>query len=278
MDRPEELVLYDGVYFTRARGDALGGLTFMAFVIGIVLVMSDATLADLVLPIASLGVFWFVWVAFHGLIAWYHRSSDKRAIIRLFEGEIWAHWQFRAPEWQGIVDAEYQSTCPEEGLGAYMGAVYSSIFGLVIAAILVAVGKFAIKEPQAMPVIWISALAVFLLFLGIGLFQPIQNRRKAQRHRRKAQRVSEPRIWFATDGVYHETLGYTSLKELEKVTDQISTRNAIKFTISVTTVFGGSDHSSSSTHSQRVSFSVPSGCEQQAAQLVRRYRQERLRQ
>ena len=215
MDRPEELVLYDGVYFTRARGDALGGLTFMAFVIGIVLVMSDATLADLVLPIASLGVFWFVWVAFHGLIAWYHRSSDKRAIIRLFEGEIWAHWQFRAPEWQGIVDAEYQSTCPEEGLGAYMGAVYSSIFGLVIAAILVAVGKFAIKEPQAMPVIWISALAVFLLFLGIGLFQPIQNRRKAQRHRRKAQRVS---------------------------------------------------------------FSVPSGCEQQAAQLVRRYRQERLRQ
>jgi apolipoprotein N-acyltransferase len=278
MDRPEVLVLYDGAYFTRARGDALGGLIFMAFVIGIVLAMSDATLGDLALPIASLGVFWFVWVAFHGLIAWHHRSSDRRAIVRLFEGEIWAHWKFHAPEWQGIVDAEYQSSCPEKGLGAYVGAVYSSIFGLVIATILVAVGKFFIKEPEIMPVIWISALAVFLLFLGVGLFQPIQNRQKAQRHRRKAQRVSKPRIWFSSDGVYHETLGYTSLKELEKVTDQTRTRNAITFTISVTTVFGGSDHSSSSTHSQRVSFSVPSGFEQQAAQLVRRYRQERLRQ
>jgi len=278
MDRPEKLVLYDGGYFTEGSGPALGGLAFLAFVAGFVLVVSDVTLAGLVLPIGSMSVLWFVWMAFHSLIAWYHRSSDKRDIIRLFEGKIWEHWKFNASEWQEIVAAEYQSMCPEDGPGAYVGAVYSSIFGLVIAAVLVAAGKYFIKDPQFMPALWILALAVFLLLLGVGLFQPIRDRYKAQRQRRKALRVSEPRIWFASDGVYHETLGYTSLKELQKVTDQTRSRNAIKFTVSVTTVYGGSDNSSSSTHLQNVSFSVPSGCERQAAQLVRRYRQERLRQ
>jgi hypothetical protein len=87
-----------------------------------------------------------------------------------------------------------------------------------------------------------------------------------------------PHIWFASDRVYHETLGYTSLKELEKVTDQTRSRNAIKFTISVTIVAGGSDYSSISTQLQHISFTVPSGCEQHASQLLHRYRQERLRQ
>jgi hypothetical protein len=278
IDSPEELVLNDGSYFALARNSTAIGLALLAFVCGIVLVLYDATLTDLVLPVASLSAFWIVWVAINLTIGLIYRSNDRRAIQRLFHSEIWELWQFHAPKWQGIVDAEYQSMRPEQGPGAYKGVVYSSIFGLVFAVSLVLVGKFAIKSPQAMPVIWISAITLFLVFLGVGLFQPIQNRRKAEGYRRKALRISEPRVWFASDGIYHESLGYTSLKHLEKVTDQSKTKNAITFIISVTTIFGGSEHSSSSTHSQPVSFSVPSGCEQRAGQLARRYRNERLHQ
>ena len=271
MNRPEKLVLYDGGYLAQGLKIALAGISFLIFIGGFAMVMTDAPLAQLILPICGMSSLWFLWVAIYSLVAWYHRSSDKRDIIRLFKGESWAHWQYRSLEWQKIVDAEYQAACPEEGAKPYEGAVNSSIFGLVLAAIMIAAGKFILKDPEIMPTIWVIALAVFLLLLGIGLFQPGYIRLEAEIQRRKAQRVSAPRIWFASEGIYHEALGFTSLKDLKKVTDQTRTRNAIKFTILVT-VSEGSDYL------LPVSYPVPSGCEQQASQLVRRYRQEHLSQ
>ena len=170
MDRPEELVLDGGSYFALAGNSAVIGLAFLAFVCGIVLVFYGAILADLVLPIASLSAIWFAWVAINLIVGLIHIFGDRRAINRLFEGEIWGHWQLRAPEWQGVVEAEYQIMCPEEGLGAYVGAVYSSILGLAFAAILVAVGEFAIKGPPAMPAIWSFAVVVFLGFRSFVQF------------------------------------------------------------------------------------------------------------
>ncbi|MBT7189899.1 MAG: hypothetical protein HN916_06875 [Anaerolineae bacterium] len=93
-------------------------------------------------------------------------------------------------------------------------------------------------------------------------------RYNTNRYRRKALRVVEPRVWFASDGIYHETLGHTSLKELVKVTDQTRSRKAISFTLSIST--------ESSTYSVALPFPVPAGCEERAGKLVRRYRQERL--
>jgi|GEM_PF-1893709 len=272
MNRPEKLVFSDDSYW----GLTVAGLAFLAFGFGVVLAITDVTLADLILPLAALGGFWFVWVVFHGFIAWIHRARDRRAISRMFESEIWERWQFPAREWQAIVNAECNLIAPNcEGARAYVGAVYSSIAGFVFAAILVTVGAFAIQDPLGKTIFRICAVAVFLLFLGVGSLQPISARYKARRYRRRALRVPEPRVWFASDGIYHETLGYTSLKKLKKVTDHIRSRKAIKFTLEVTAVIGhATARNTRFTYLIPYSFPIPSGCEERGARLVRRYRQE----
>ena len=112
-----------------------------------------------------------------------------------------------------------------------MGAIFSSIFGIIFAIIIIVVGVFVIDEPEIKSIIWITAVVVFLLFLGAGLFQPVVAEYNPNRYRRKALRIKEPLVWFPRDGIYHESLGHTSLKELEKVTDQTRSRKAIKFTL-----------------------------------------------
>ncbi|RLD94716.1 MAG: hypothetical protein DRJ13_14675, partial [Bacteroidetes bacterium] len=156
----------------------------------------------------------------------------------------------------------------DEGLEAYKGAIYSSIFGIVFAVILIAIGIFAIEVPEIKIMMWVIALIVFLLFLGVGLFQPMVAKYNAERYCRKALWVAEPRVWFALDGIYHETLGHTSLKDLNKITDQTKSRRTIQFTLVVST--------DSSDDLVEIPFPVPSGCEERAGRLVRRYRQERL--
>jgi hypothetical protein len=109
---------------------------------------------------------------------------------------------------------------------------------------------------------------VFLLFVGAGLFQPLAERYKADKYRRKALRFPEPRIWFGPKDVYHEALGHTSLKELHRVTDQTRSRKAIQFTVEVS--------SESYVDLVKIRFPVPDGYEERAARLVLRYRNVRL--
>jgi hypothetical protein len=213
----------------------------------------------------------FIWGGILGIVTLGHRIAESRAINRMFAGEIWECWQFRSSAWQALVEAECNLISPkDEGLKAYVGAVYSSIFGIIIAIIIIAVGVFAMDEPELKSIMWITAVVVFLLLLGIGLFQPGVARLNANRYRRKALRVAEPRVWFTSDGVYHEALGHTSLKGLEKVIDQTRSGKAIQFTLTVST--------ESSTYSTAIPFPVPSGCEERAGRLVLRYRQECLHQ
>jgi hypothetical protein len=124
-------------------------------------------------------------------------------------------------------------------------------------------------------VVRISSGVVFLLFLGAGLIQPIQARMQARQYRRRALRVTEPRVWFGADGIYHEAFGYTSLKELVKVGDHVKTRQAIRFTTEETTS-SGSDEPGPTTYRLPTLFHVPSGYEEQASRLIQRYRAERL--
>jgi uncharacterized membrane protein HdeD (DUF308 family) len=269
MNKPAKLAFSDEATFKLNRGVVI--IPFVTIIIGfvIVLVTTDAPLTELVVPcVGTLGMGSIVGGIF-GIVALGHRIAEKRAINRMFAGEIWECWQFRSSEWQALVEAECNLISPrDEGLKAYVGAVYSSIVGLIIAIILIAVGVFAMDEPEIKSAMWITAVGVFLLLVGIGLFQPMAARTKANRYRRKSLRVTEPRVWFASDDVYHETRGHTSLKELEKVTDQTRSRKAIQFTLSIST--------ESSTYLAAVPFPVPSGCEERAGRLVRRYRQERL--
>ena len=235
------------------------------------LVTTDATLTELAIPCVGISGIGFIWVGILGIVALGHRIAEIRAINRMFAGEIWECWQFRSSAWQALVEAECNPICPkDEGLNAYVGAVYSSIFGIIIAIIIVAVGAFAIDEPELKSIMWITAVAVFLLLLGIGLFQPKVARYNAYRYRRKALRVAEPCVWFASNGIYHETLGYTSLVGLREVTDQTKSRKAIRFNLKIST-----DESSDFVVYR---FPVPTGYEERAAKLARRYRQERLRQ
>jgi hypothetical protein len=270
MRKPVKLVFSDEASFTLARGDVLVFIAVIASGFILALVTADASVVDLALPCAALSSLWFLWLGLLGIVAWGHRIGEKRAINRMFKGEIWECWQFPSSEWQALVEAECDLISPkDEGLKAYVGAVYSSIFGAIIAMIMVVVGIIVIDDPDIKIAMWIGAMAVFLLLLGIGLFQPVMARYEAYRYHRKALCVSEPRVWFASDGIYHETLGYTSLKELEKVIDQTRSRKAIQFTLAVST--------DTSTSSVAYSFPVPAGCEERAGRLARRYRQERFR-
>jgi hypothetical protein len=269
MNKPAKLTFSDEATFTLTRGIVLIPFVITTFVFVLVLVTTDATLTELALPCAGTSALGFIWGGILGIVALGHRTAEIRAINRMFAGEIWECWQFRSSAWQTLVEAECNLISPkDEGLKAYVGAIYSSIFGIIIAIIIIAVGVFAIDEPELKSIMWITAVAVFLLLLGIGLFQPMVARYNANRYRRKSLRVAEPRVWFASDGIYHEALGHTSLKELEKVTDQTRSRKAIQFTLMVST--------ESSTYSVANSVPVPSGCEERAGRLVRRYRQERL--
>ena len=269
MDRPAKLAFSDEAAFTHAQGVVL--VLFVTLAIGFVLTLAvtDATPTELIVPCVGTSGLGFIVGGIFGIVALGHRIAEMRAINRLFAGEIWECWQFRSLEWQAHVEAECNLISPkDEGVKAYVGAVYSSIFGIIIAIILIAVGVFAIDEPQIKSMMWVIAVIVFILLLGIGLFQPSVARYNANRYRRKSLRVLEPRVWFASDGIYHETLGHTSLKDLEKVADQTRSRKAIRFTLRIST--------DSSTDLVGYPFPVPAGCEGRASKLVRRYRQERI--
>ncbi len=281
MDRPQKLVLSNGISVLQSGiPTAFVGVGFMVFG-GLALTQEGVTLIDLVLPLGALGIFWLVWIVLLLVNTLLESASTRRAINRLFVEGVWQRWQFPADEWQCLVDAEYQVRCPEAGMSVYGGVGCSTIVGIVFAAILIVGGEIYLNiaetkstindGDQVMPYILLLAVALVIVFAGVGLFQPLKQRRDARAYRRKATRVREPRVWFGARGVYHEALGYTSLKALEKVSDHTKSRQEIIFTIMVTA--GDSD----GVWSQPVAFSVPSGCEQEAAQLVRRYRQERLR-
>lgn len=269
MDKPTNLAFSEEATFTFFRAEIL---IFIVIVISgfiAALVISDGSLAELALPGAVMSAVCLGWTGIFVLIARGHRVREKYLIDRMFEGEIWECWQFPSSEWQKLVEAESNLISPkDEGLVAYLGAVYSSIFGIVFAVIIIAIGIFAFDDPEIKTMMWAIALIVFLLFLGAGLFQPLVDRYRADRYRRKALQITEPRVWFASNGIYHEALGHTSLKELHKVTDQTRSRKAIQFTLEVS--------SESSTDLMAIPFPVPSGCEERAGRLVRRFRQERL--
>ena len=278
MDKPDKIILSDGSYFSEGRSGVLAGagiLILAAIIIFTQMDMSGTTLMDFAGLFVLVG-FWVIWMAFYAFLGLAHKFSDKRAINLLFEQEIWQQWQFKSDEWRGIVEKEYQTMRPEDGLGAYVGAVYSGCLGLVIAAILAGVGKFVVEDEQAEPIFMICAVAAFFLLVGVGLFQPLQQRNKARKYLRRTLRVLAPRVWFGRDGIYHEAFGYTSLKDLEKVNDHRKKLKTIKFTVKVVTVMGSSGRFSRSIDFVPLSFSVPSGYDEEAARLVHRYRLELL--
>jgi hypothetical protein len=274
-DRPKRLVLDDGQQFKEATAPVLPGSIIMALIAIAVLTLTKATFKDLLLPFGAIAVIWLAYVGIHVFAGLVNRFRDRRAINRFFRAECWLRWQLQPDEWRAIVDNEYRSMLPEGGVGAYVGAVYSGTFGLAFAAIMILVVVFAIKEESVRRIMLICSGVVFFLFFGAGLIQPIQARLQARKYRRRALRVTEPRVWFGADGIYHEAFGYTSLKELVKVGDHVKRRKAIRFTAEETTS-SGSDEPGPTTYRLPTLFHVPSGYEEQASRLVRRYRAERL--
>ncbi len=275
-DRPRRLVLDDGQQLAQAKGLLFFGLGGLAVIAGITLHFAKATPKDLVLPLGGLGLFWLAFSGIFVVAGLVHRFTDKRAIKRLFRSECWLHWQYPPDEWRDHVESTYRSLLPEPGLRPFVGAVYSGIVGLVLGAILLGVVAFVIQDEGVKPYLQVTAGGVFLLLIGVGLVQPLQERRKARRYRRRALRVQQPRVWFGAEGIYHEAFGHTPLKTLVKVSDLIRRRRAIRFTIEVTTRMGAEGGGSDTTYRLPTLFPVPSGYEKPASELVRRYRAERL--
>ena len=268
MDKPTKLTFSEEATFTYIQGVVLIPLITIISIFVLVLVTTDATLAELTLSFIGTSGLIFVIVGIYGSVVLGHRLFEKRAINCMFSGEIWERWQFSSSDWQHQVESVCNLISPrDEGWEAYTGAIYSSIIGLILAIILIIITFFAVDDPEIKIALYIAAGFVFLLIAGIGLFQPLAAKYRANRYRRKTLKFPEPRVWFGPEGIYHEALGYTSLKELHRVTDQTKSRNAIQFTLVV----------SSDTYDDlvKIRFPVPPGCEERAGILVRRYRQER---
>lgn len=267
MNKPLKLAYSDDAVFQPAKGGLFVFLAIAALGFGLALATSNATIQDLALPCGAVSCLGLIWFGILALVAWGRRLGERQAIDRLFREEIWECWKFSSPEWGALVEAECALICPpDEGIQAYQGAVYSSILGAFLALIMIAVGTFAIQDPTGKLVLWIGAGAVFLLLLFVGLVQPLTDRLESVRYRRKALTIAEPRVWYGPSGIYHETLGYTSLADLERVTDQTGSRKAIQFTLTVST--------ETADDSVAYPFPVPTGCEERASRLVLRYRQE----
>ena len=269
MNKPAKLAFSDEATFRLDRGIVLVPFAFITFVFILVLIIENPPLTVLALPWAAMNVGWLGWVGLLSIVTLGHRIAEIWGINRIFAAEVWECWQFRSSEWKALVEAECNLINPkDEGQNPYAAVINSSIFGAILALIMFAVVQFAVKDPDVKPMLQFTAVGIFLLLVGIGLFEPVVERYNANHYRRKALRVAEPRVWFASDGIYHETLGHTSLEELTKVTDQTRSRKAIQFTLEIST--------DTSTDLMRYPVPVPSGCEERAAKLVRRYRQERL--
>jgi hypothetical protein len=271
---PDDLKLETGPLISGGITPLIVGGGIWIFAVGLGLTQTEnVVLSEWILPLGALSVFWLGWLLIAVIIGLYYKSTTRRDIQRMFEDEIWLEWQFPAAEWQTTIEAVYQDMLPEKG-DARRGGTASGCVGLVLAGIFLAVGRFGINEDQYMPIIIICALAVFLLLLGVGLFQPAKARYDAVQYRRQALRVPEPRFWFGREGIYDEAFGFTSLKELVKVNDHTRSKKTIKFTV-LATVVRGSSHLSVSKYEVPVSFPVPADYKKEAGQLIRRYREER---
>jgi len=269
MEKPIKLAFSDYATFRFLRAEILYFIGLILTVIVIARVTMDDPLAAVTLSEMVMSALCFVWIGVFVVGAWGYRVSETIQINRMFRGEIWECWQFSAPEWESQVDAVSNLISPKlEGSEAYSAVINSSIFGAVVAIIMDIIVFFAVKDPMIKKILWLTSGVIFLLFAGAGLFEPLAAKMEADRYRRKALQFREPRVWFGPDGLYHESLGHTSLKELHKVTDQTKSRKAIQFTIEVS--------SESYDDLVKLRFPVPAGCEERAGNLVRRYRTERL--
>ncbi len=269
MDKPTKLAFSDEATFSFIQGVVL--IPIITIIAGFVLVLvtTDTTLSELTVSFLGTSGLIFIIVGIFGSVALGHRFFEKRAINRMFAGEIWECWQFSSSEWAAQVEGVCNLISPrDEGLEAYMGAVYSGIFGIVAALIMIIITIFIDIDTETKIMLRITAGIVFLMFLGAGLFQPMIDIYKAYRYRQKALKFPEPRVWFGLDDLYHEALGHTSLKGLFKVTDQTKSRKRIQFNCKIVT--------DDSDDLMRIHSPVPAGCEERAGRLVLRYRQERL--
>jgi hypothetical protein len=269
--RPERLVISDGGVWESGRNAALGGLAFLGCVLGLALKTTEATPADLKLPAGALGGFWLLWVGLHAVASLVNRIRDRRAIRRFFGGEIWACWRHSRTGWRELVEAEALASAPP-GLAPFAGAIYSSALGAVFAAAILVMARFAAQRPEHQELMNLSAAGVFLLLLGIGLFQPIAARLRAAAYRRRALRVSEPRVWFGPGGVYEESFGFTPLDPLEGVSDNTRARGVITFTVSSVMLHKSGELYSRVSYPVPVPIAVPAEHRHEAARLVRRYR------
>jgi hypothetical protein len=273
---PDDLRLQTGPLIAGGVSPLIVGGGMMLFAVALGLTQADdVVLEEWILPIGVLTAFWLGWLVIAMIAGSYYKFTTRRDIERMFADDIWLQWQFPAEEWRAYIDSVYRGMLPEKG-DAWAGGKASGCVGLVLAIILLAVGRFAINDDEVMPIIIICALAVFLLLLGIGLFQPAKARYDALKYRKQALRVPEPRFWFGPEGVYDEAFGFTSLEELVEVNDHTKSKQSIKLTVLATAVRGTTPNISISKYEVPVSFPVPAGHEQEAGQLVRRYRQERL--
>jgi hypothetical protein len=173
MNKPAKLAFSDEATFKLNQGVVI--IPFLTIIFGFILVLvtTDATLTELAVPCIGTSGIGFIVVGMFGSVALGHRIAEIRAINRIFAGEIWEYWQFRSSEWQALVEAECNLINPkDEGQNPYAAVINSSIFGAIIALIMSAVVQFAVKDPEVKSELMITAVGIFLLLVGIGLFEP----------------------------------------------------------------------------------------------------------
>ena len=177
MDKPATLRVTDGGVLRSALGAAGVGMALLAVVLVVVLVTTEASVTDLMLPAGALSTFWVAWLAVGLLRSAMIRRADRRGIGRLFDGESWARMQFDADEWRTVAEERYREQRGDTAFGiAFAGAI-----GLVLGAIATLVGWLATDDRAVSITLTLAGVAVVALFVTVASFQPWSQRRTLDR-------------------------------------------------------------------------------------------------
>lgn len=270
-ERPARTFAQDGETLALGVRAAGAGLGLLAAILLLVLLASDASPGDLVLPALAIGGFWLLWLLAHAAGSLVARRHDARGIEALFGGEIWEAWRYQPEEWDAEIERRYDE--PEaDPADARFGLMVAGGIGLVVGLVLIVLSLTVMPDGAAAFVVPLGVAIPAGLFVVAWAQGPLRDRRMA-RDRAVARRLPTPAVWFGPTGLYHEVDGFTSLRQLVAVADSSRSCGDIVFTVRERVVYRPGW---TSLVDVDVRIRVPAEATDRAAALARRVRRERL--
>lgn len=165
-----------------------------------------------------IGGIWGVIILALGLSNRYTVERERRDARALFEGDAWATWRWSMEDWGRELEARRADLEKRSRVSRF-----TPIIGGIAA---VAIGGTPIAMALAIPDIpdevrqFMIALGIFfgVLAIALSVVGVVRERRRWQARMERASAVAAPWVRFGAYGLYHETDGHTSLRNMTDVT------------------------------------------------------------